>query len=510
MKKSITKYLLGALLMCSYTFKVQAQKHQLNINEHSTHAIAWDDKFVFIGEDGVYAYYSASGIKNFDLVKVNSEGDVVSQNTVTLNGFENLEDAKTSNFIFLNNKPVLIFTGFVKEEKKKKKYACPVEDDGTLDAEKAALLDEWEASSSYTSTYGASLTTSTQIFFNFDTTEFIYCEGKFGKGDDKLPAYNVTASCFDKDLKKINSAKFQLQVTGMNIYEEFGAFVYQDQKLIISLHAIPQKIIQANGGLVLWTRKDVNDYIFSCNMQTGKVQMKTFPIERMRDVESYVRTKDKIFILGYMAIDKTVMGDFSYQVTKRFVTIYDIATGVLLTKTLPLQPTIYSKLNINYGNKPLDLGKYSMRIASHEVQADGSVIYSIIHTGLHDNSIANEWVFEVLKISPLGVQTWSVNYPLPDYLNVSVSSIVKNGFTYIFFSAPDKKYTPDSKDGSTKDLVMLVYNDDGKKQSESIIYNWEWSDFVLNFDSFAWISNKSFLFEVKKKDTAFFATMSLD
>ena len=152
---------------------MQAQNYQLQVNENSTHPVDWQDKFDFIGEDGLNAYCAVSGTKSFDLAKVNEKGDVVSRNTVTLNGFENLEDAKTSNFIFLNKKPILLFSGFVKAEKKKKKYACPVEDDGTLDAEKAVLLDEWEATSSYSSPYGASLTTSTQIIFNFDTTEFI-------------------------------------------------------------------------------------------------------------------------------------------------------------------------------------------------------------------------------------------------------------------------------------------------------------------------------------------------
>ncbi len=307
----------------------------------------------------------------------------------------------------------------------------------------------------------------------------------------------------------MNSAKFQLQVTGMNIYEEFGGFVYQDQKLIVSLHAIPPKILTSMSETILWIRKDVVDYIFSCDMQTGKSQMKAFPIERMRDIESYTRTKDKIFILGYIAIEKYGVNHNSYDVTKRFVLIYDIATGTLINKTLPIQAAIYGKLNIGFGNKPLDLTKYSMSVKSREVQPDGSVIYSITHEGLHDNSIANEWVFEVLKISPLGVQTWSVNYPIPDYLNTSVSSIVKNGLTYIFITIPDKKYSPDSKDGSTKDLVMLVYNDAGKKQSENIIYAWQWSDLVLNFNSFAWISNKSFLFEMKRKDTAYFAYLPI-
>ncbi len=99
---------------------LQAQNYQLKVNENSTHPVDWQDKFDFIGEDGENAYYSVSGTKSFDLAKVNDKGDVISRNTVTLNGFENLEDAKTSNFIFLNNKPILLFSGFVKSEKKKK------------------------------------------------------------------------------------------------------------------------------------------------------------------------------------------------------------------------------------------------------------------------------------------------------------------------------------------------------------------------------------------------------
>ncbi len=498
MKRIITKYLLVALLICSYTFKVQAQKYSLNVNEHSDHAIDWDSKLLFIGEDKEFAYYSVSGEKKFNIAKVDKSGNLISENEVVLSGAEKLKETKAMSLRFINDKAILFYEGFSVEEQLQKVYACPLEDDGTLNGESAVLIDEYKKGSNYLNDYLTSIT------YNGDTSEFVFLRWKWAKADNKLACIELNANSFSRELEKKQSAKFQLQVTGMGLYFKFGSEFFENGKVIVFVNTSPRKV----GTGVSYADKDVVDNVFSCDLKTGKFTSKAFPIERMRKVESMKRTKENIFLLGYIVIEKKGVETNSLDITKRFVIVYNIETGTLLNKTLPIPSEVLGKLDINYGSKPINLGtNYTMSINSTEVGADGSITYSIMHYGWHKNENNNVSAFENLKISAAGAKLWSASYPMPD---IKSFSMIRGGNTYLFYQTLDKDYSAGAKNTSLKDLVLVVYNSEGKKTSEQILYSWDWSSgLLLMFESFAWISDDYFLFELKKKDTAFFASMTL-